>query len=83
MGDLIPSVTITEFLKLLKVGVKGMKSVEVTFNGEHYFTVIIPVENDPVVAGNLQVMAERLAARSNNFGKLEPDEVKEKADALV
>ena len=75
MGDLIPTVSITEFNKLLKIGVKGMKSVDVVFNGEHYFTVIIPPENDPVIAGNIQLMAERLAARSNIFGKLEPEEV--------
>lgn len=82
---LLPSVSVTEFKEVLKHGLKDIQSMEVTFNGEHYFTVIIPPHGDPPIAFDIMNSAYYLGARANAVVKLSPYDVlkKETADASI
>ena len=71
MSDLIPTLTITEFRKLIKNvdKLKQMKSCEVTFDGEHLFTFVNPNTDF------IKVQAEYLSQTSNSVGGKELKEL--------
>ena len=74
MSGLIPTMTITEFHKLHVPEIKRMKSVELTSDGEHLLTVIIP-RGDPITRDFIYLTAEALAQKSNITEGVAPEEV--------
>lgn len=77
MDDLIPSISWTDFQKVVKMGrVADLKSCIVTFNSEHLFTVIIP-HGDMFSQDYAKTQAMYLASKSNIVGGLEPEEILE------
>ena len=82
MSELIPSIAISEF-KLLKAHqIKVLKSVEVISDGEYLFTAIIP-KGDVETKDFGKTQAEYLAVKTNYLGGEDPEELKEKRDALI
>jgi len=83
MSELIPSITIAEFKKLKASEIKGMKSVEVTSDGIHLFTAIIP-HGDETTRDYARVQAEYLGNTSNIVGGVDPSELtREKINGSV
>lgn len=83
MSELIPTITWTDFVKIVKQGRIGeLKSCEVTYNSELIFTGIIP-HGDMVAKDYLRIQAEYLGNRSNISEGVEPEVLLEKADVLV
>jgi len=82
MSDLIPVMTITEFRNLKASEIKEMKAVEVLSDGGHLFTAIIP-HGDYVARDYIRTQAEYLSVKANISGGVNPEELKEKVDALV
>lgn len=66
---LIPSITISEFRKLKASEIKGMKSVEVTSDGETLFMLIKPSTD------YIKTQAEYLGVKSNSIDGKDPSEV--------
>lgn len=75
MSDLIPTIAWADFLKVVKLRrVKELKSCEVTFNGEHLFTAIIP-HGDWMACDYITINAEHLGNKSNISEGKNPDEI--------
>jgi len=71
---LIPSISITEFKQLKPDKIKELKSVEVTSNGEHLFTAIIP-HGDVYAADIVKMKAEYLGQTANVSGGKDLEEL--------
>jgi hypothetical protein len=82
MSDLIPSMTITEFKQLKASDIRELKAVEVLSDGEHLFTAIIP-HGDILARDYIRVQSEYLALKANISGGVNPEELKDKVDAVV
>ena len=75
MSEFIPEVKWTDFAKLVKDRqVSELKSCEVTFNGEHLFTAIIP-HGDMSTKDYARTQAEYLGMRSNIAGGKDVEEL--------
>lgn len=82
MSDIISSITISEF-KLLKVSeIRELKAVEITADGEHLFTAVIP-HGDPYARDYIKTQAAYLSVKANITGGRELAELKEKDLASV
>lgn len=78
-STLIPTVPFEQFKKMKAADLKEMKSFEVTANGEHLLTVIIPPEKGGMtITDNIKTQAEYLAHRANSVGGRDPQEEAEK-----
>ncbi len=73
MSELIPSMSIADFKKLKVADIKNLKAVEVTADGEHLFTAIIP-HGDWVARDYVKIHAEQLAVKANISGGVDPKE---------
>ena len=71
MSELIPTITLTEFRKLIKNvdKLKQVKSCEVTFDGEYLFSFVNPQTN------YIRVQVEYLAQTGNAIGGKEIKEL--------
>uniref|UniRef100_A0A6M3KTS2 Uncharacterized protein n=1 Tax=viral metagenome TaxID=1070528 RepID=A0A6M3KTS2_9ZZZZ len=74
MSEFIPSITLTEFKRLKAFEIKELKSVEVTSDGEHLFTAIIP-HGDTHSTDFVKVNAEELGLTANLSGGKDLEEV--------
>jgi hypothetical protein len=66
-----------KFIKLKTQDVKNLKAVEVTSDGIHLFTAIIP-HGDIVASDYIRTQAEYLALKANISGGNDPVEAGEK-----
>ena len=82
MGDLIPSIQYSEFKKLKASQIRELKACEVTSDGVHLFTAIIP-HSDLLSSTYIRTQAEYLGMKANMVGGKDPDEVKEESLAVV
>ncbi len=83
MSELIPNVKWTDFAKIVKDGkIENLKSCEVTFNGSHIFTAIIP-HGDMFTKEYARTQVDYLALRSNIVGGKDIQELKEDADIRI
>ena len=74
--SLIPECNWTDFVSIIKKGkVKDLKSCEITYNGEHIFTAIIP-HGDMMSSDYAKIQAEYLGVKSNIVGGKDPGELK-------
>ncbi len=71
MSELIPSMSIAEFKKLKVHEIKELKAVEVTADGSHLFTAIIP-HGDMAASEYIKTQAEYLAVKANITGGVNP-----------
>lgn len=71
MSDLIPTITMTQFRQLIKSPdkLKGLKSCEVTFDGEYLFTFVNPQTDF------IRVQTEYLCQTGNATGGKEVKEL--------
>ncbi len=71
MSELIPSMTISEFKQLKASEIKELKALEITSDGEHLFTAIIP-HGDIYAKDYAKTQAEGLALTANISGGKDP-----------
>jgi hypothetical protein len=72
----IPSISYTDFKKIKPEQIQGMKSCEITFNGEYLFTLIVaPQKGGMSIYDNIKTQAEFLGARANSVGLTNPSEL--------
>ncbi len=75
MAELIPTITWTDLVKIVKQGkLPELKACEITFNGDHLFTAIIP-HGDFVAQAYLKTQATYLAVKANISEGKEPEEL--------
>ena len=74
MSDLIPSISIAEFKKLKAWEIKGLKSLEVTSDGDYLFTAIIP-HGDTAASDYIKTQAAYLSVKANISGGKDPSEI--------
>ena len=82
MSELIPTMTITEFRQLKANQIKQLKSIEITSDGEHLFTVIIP-HGDIYSSSHIKEQAEYLGMKSNIAGGLDPEEISKEKEVVT
>ena len=74
MAELIASISFTEFKKLKAEQLRRLKSYEITFNGEYWFTF---VNGNIGESGYLRTQVEYLAQTTNAVGGESLEEVME------
>ena len=83
MSEFTPTVKWTDFIKVVKDGkIEELKSCEVTFNGLHIFTAIIP-HGDMFTKEYARTQADYLALRSNIVSGKNLEELKKDADLRI
>lgn len=82
MSTLIPTMKLSDFLRLNSKRIRRLKSVELTVEGEYLCTVIIPPEGGGMtIQDDIKTSAEYLAVRSNTAGGLDPEKIDELVEA--
>ena len=75
-SNLIPTISLSKLKKLSAQNIMVMKSVEVTADGEHIATLIIPPKNGGMsITDAIKTQAEYLASRGNTTGGKTPEEL--------
>jgi len=73
MSNLIPSMSLEELKKLDGAEIAKLKAVEITSDGAHLFTAIIP-HGDYTAMDYIKTKAEYLAMKANISGGIDPNE---------